>query len=157
MRSLLKLKKVNRGVAVSALLLSTLGLTACGESSQDKATKKVCSSVNEINTQIKKLESLPISSNFPTEAKTSIEAIDKSFNEIKTEEANLPSARTEEVNAADKAFQAELALLTESIASTTKSSNLEAALKSAEPQIKATLSKLGSSYKKVHEELKCSS
>jgi hypothetical protein len=40
--------------------------------------------------------------------------------------------------------------------SATRSSNLEAALKAAEPKIKTALSTLASDYKKAFEALKCS-
>jgi hypothetical protein len=145
----------SKSTALAALLVGAFGLAACGESSSEKATKQVCSATSEISTQIKKLETLPISSSFPTEAKASVEAIDKSITKIKEAEPNLPTARQEELNAADNAFQAEIATITKDILSATKSSNLEAALKSAEPQIKASLSKLSSDYKKAFEALKC--
>jgi hypothetical protein len=149
-------KTFSKSVAIAALGFSVLGLVACGESSSEKATKQVCSATSEISTQIKKLETLPISSNFPSEAKASVEAIDKSITKIKEAEPNLPTASQEELNAADKAFQAEIATITKDVVSASKSSNLEAALKSAEPQIKASLSKLSSDYKKAFEALKCS-
>lgn len=145
-----------KSVAIAALVFSALGLVACGESSQEKASSQVCSGVKEINTQIKKLESLPISSNFPAEAKASVEAIDKSIKQVKEAEPNLDTARQEELNAADKAFETEIAAITKSVVSATKSSNLEAALKSAEPQIKTSLNKLSTDYKKAYEALKCS-
>ena len=141
---------------LARVLHRALGVAACGESSQEKASKQVCSAVKEIDTQIKKLESLPISSSFPTEAKASVEAVDKSITQIKEAEPNLETARQEELNAADKAFETEIAEITKSVASATKSSNLEAALKSAEPQIKASLNKLSADYKKAFEALKCS-
>src|SRR5271167_487501 len=141
--------------ALAALLLSALGLAACGESSQEKATKEVCSATSEISAQIKKLETLPISSSFPTEAKASVEAIDKSINKIKEAAPNLPTSSKEEINAADKAFQTEIATITADVVSASKSSNLEAALKSVDPKIKASLSKLSSDYKKAFEALKC--
>src|SRR5205809_2191569 len=100
---------------VIVLLLSGLGLVACGESSSEKATKKVCAASSEISKQLKKLEALPINSSFLTEAKTSVEAIDKSINEIKEAESSLPSARQEELNAADKGFEAEIAAITKSV------------------------------------------
>lgn len=149
-------KTFSKSVAIAALVFSVLGLVACGESSQEKATKQVCAAVKEIDTQIKKLESLTISSSLPTEAKGSLEAIDKSLSEIKSAEPNLDSARTQEVEAATKSFETELLALTKSIASTAKSSSAEAAIKSAEPQIKASLSKLATAYKGVYGVLKCS-
>jgi hypothetical protein len=149
------LQRLRRFSAVAVLLFVPLGLAACGESSEEKADKQVCSAVNEIKTQIKKLETLPISSSFPTEAKTSVEAIDKSVSKIKEAAPNLSSARKEEINSANQAFQTEIAAITTSVVSATKSSNLEAALKGAEPRIKAALSKLSSDYQKAFEALKC--
>jgi formate-dependent nitrite reductase cytochrome c552 subunit len=145
-----------KSIAPAALLVGAFGLAACGESSSEKATKQVCSATSEISTQIKKLETLPISSSFPTEAKASVEAIDKSIKKIEEAAPNLPTARKEEINAADKAFEAEIATITKDVVSASKSSNLEAALKSAEPEIKGSLSKLSSDYKKAFEALKCS-
>ena len=68
--------------AILALLIGAFGLAACGESSSEKATKQVCSATSEISAQIKKLENLPISSNFPSEASASVEAIGKSIKKI---------------------------------------------------------------------------
>ena len=137
-------------------MIGALGLAACGESSSEKATKEVCSATSEIRTQIKKLETLPITSSFPTEAKASTEAIDKSISKIKEASPNLSSARKEEINAANKSFQTEIASITSDVVSASKSSNLEAALKNVEPRIKAALNTLSSDYKKAFEELKCS-
>ena len=144
----------SRSAAIAALSVVVLGLVACGESSEEKATKQVCAATNEISTQIKKLENVPISSSFVTEVKTSAEAIDKSVGEIKSAAPNLPTANKEEFEAATKAFQLELASLTATAVKSAVSG--EAALKSAEPQIKASLNKLGTSYKKAFESLKCS-
>ncbi len=149
-------KTFSKTLVLTSLFVSVLGLAACGESSQEKATKQVCSATKEISAQIKKLETLPISSSFPTEAKTSVEAIDKSIKQIDEAAPNLPTASKEEINAADKAFETEIAAITASVVSASKSSNPEAALKSAEPKIKASLSKLGADYKKAFEALKCS-
>ena len=143
-----------RSGAVVALSAVVLGLAGCGESSEEKATKQVCAATNEISTQIKKLESLPVSTSLVTEIKTSAEAIDKSVGEIKSAAPNLPEANKQEFEVATRAFQLELASL---IATTVKSSaSGEAALKSAEPQIKASLTKLGTDYKHALESLKCS-
>ena len=144
-----------RPIAAVSLAICAVGLIACGESSSEKATKKVCSATSEIQTQLKKLGSLPISSSFPTEAKASVEAIDKSINEIKEAAPNLPTSSQEELNAADKAFEAEIATITKDVIGATKSSSLETALKKVEPQIKASLEKVTNSYKKAFEALKC--
>jgi hypothetical protein len=142
-----------------ALLLCVLplALAGCGESSSEKAAKNVCSATKEINAQLQKLQSLPISTSFPSEAKTSVEAITSSIKKIDESAPNLESARKTEIDAANKAFQQEIALITKDVISASSSSNLSAGLKSAEPQIKASLNKLATNYKKAYEELKCSS
>ena len=145
---------VSRSAGIAALSVVVLGLAACGESSEEKATKQVCAATSDIKAQIGKLQTLPISSSFLTEVKTSAEAIDKSVGEVKSAAPNLATANKEEFDAATRTFQIELAAL---LATTVKSSTSgEAALKSAEPQIKASLSKLETSYKKAFEALKCS-
>ncbi len=144
----------SRSVGIAALSVVLLGLAACGESSEEKATKRACAATSEIKAQVKKLETLPISSSFVAEVKTSAEAIDKSVGEVKSAAPNLPAANKEEFEAATRTFQLELASL---IATTVKSSTRgEAALKGAEPEIKASLSKLEADYKKAFEGLKCS-
>jgi hypothetical protein len=142
--------------ALAAVLATSLTLAGCGESSAEKATKQVCSATSEISAQLKKLETLPISSNFPTEAKASVEAIEKSITKIKEASPNLPTARKEEIEAANRAFKTEIASITKQVVTASKSSNLQAALKSVEPQIKASLSRLSGDYKKAFQELKCS-
>jgi hypothetical protein len=148
--------RTKRAAVATTLLIATLGLAACGESSSEKVTKQVCSATKEIQTQIKKLETLPISSSFPTEVKASVEAIDKSVKKIEEAAPNLPASSKEEINAANKAFEVEAATITKNVAAASQSSNVEAAVKSAEPKIKASLSKLSSAYKKAFEALKCS-
>jgi len=145
---------LRRSAGMAALSVAILGLAGCGESSEEKATKQVCAATSEISTQIRKLENLSISSTLVTEVKASAEAIDKSVGEIKSAAPKLPTANKEEFESATTRFKLELASL---VATTVKSSTSgEAALKSAEPQIKASLSKLGADYKKAFESLKCS-
>jgi len=147
-----------RSTAVAFLLVGSLGLAGCGESSGEKAAKQVCSATKEITTQIGKLQSLAISQSFLTEAKDSLAAISKSTKQIQEASPNLDQARREELEAANKAFQSEIVKITASVGTSAFSSkNLESALKSAEPQIKAALSGLAASYKKAYEALNCSS
>lgn len=148
-------RAVSNVTAVVALAISALGFAACGESSEEKATKKVCSATSEISTQLKNLQTLPISSSFPSEAKSSVEAITASVGKIREAAPDLEAARRDEVNAANRAFQSEILTITRSVASASASSNLQAALKSAEPQIKASLNTLASNYKKAFQALKC--
>lgn len=147
---------LSKTAALAVLLTSALGLAACGESSEEKATKQVCSATSEISAQIKKLQTLPISSSFPAEARASVEAIGASITKIKDASPNLGAAHKQEIDAANKAFQSEIVTITGSVVSASSSSNLQAALKSVEPRIKASLSTLAANYKKAFETLKCS-
>jgi hypothetical protein len=144
----------SRSSCVAALSVMVLGLAACGESSEEKATKQVCAATSEISTQIQKLQTLPVSSSLPTEIKKSAEAIDKSIGEIQSAAPNLETARKEEFDSATNAFKLELAsLIATTVGSATRG---EAALTSAEPKIKASLSTLAGDYKKAFQALKCS-
>ena len=150
-------KTVHKSTAGVVLLVTTLGLAGCGESSEEKARAEVCSASKEISTQITKLEGLPINSSFPAEAKASVEAIDKSLKSVKSAAPNLETARKEEVEAGTTAFETEIATITASIAkSAVHSGNTEAALRAAEPQIRAAEAQLTADYKKAFEALKCS-
>ena len=153
--SAMGLRIIGKAAMGAALCASALGLVACGESTQEKATKQVCAATSEVSAQLEKLKGLSISSSFISEATMSVEAINKSATKIKEAAPNLPTAQKEEVSAANKTLELELATVTAQAVSAAKSSNIEAALKSAEPQIKASLDRLAASYKKAFEALKC--
>ena len=70
-------KTFSRPAVVAAILLLPIGLAACGESSEEKATAQVCSSTKEIQAQLSKLSSLSISSTAPEEIKTAAEVMKK--------------------------------------------------------------------------------
>lgn len=139
------------------LSICALGLAACGESSQQKAAKQVCTATAGISAQVRKLETLPISLGFIAEAQKSVEAMDKNVAKIKDAEPKLAPAQREQVNAANRTLATELTTITTAVISAARSSSdLEAAIKRAEPQIKAALSKLAANYRKAFDGLKCS-
>lgn len=144
----------SRSAGVAALSIVALGLAACGESSEEKASKQVCSATSAITAEVQKLQTLPISTNLPAEVKAGAETIDKSVGEIKDAAPNLETARKEEFQSATRTFQLELAsLLTTTLGNAASG---EAALQNAEPKIKSSLNKLGADYKQAFEALKCS-
>jgi hypothetical protein len=149
---------VARRFTVLALVLAgALGLVACGESSEEKATAKVCASTKEISAQLAKLQTLTLSSTALDEAKSGFETIGKSVNEIKDAAPNLETARKEEVTAANDAFKATFAALAAQIGSAALSSgSVEEELKKSEGALKAAVTTLATDYKKVFAELKCS-
>ena len=149
--------RVRRLLAVPLILVTPLALAACGESSQEKASKQACAASSEISKQIATLESLPINTSFPSAAVTSLEAIGKSLKEVKDAAPDLNPARKEEVEAGTKAFLTQIGTITASLAVTAiKSGDTEAAVKAAEPQIKAAQSQLKADFKQAFAGLKCS-
>ncbi len=150
-------KTCRRLAVLAAILPVSVGLAACGESSEEKATAQVCSSTKEIQAQLSKLSSLSISSKAPEEIKDAAAVMGKEVGKIKESTANLPAASKAPVETAQKALQAELAGLAKILISTAKSSgNIEAVLKQSEPEVKAAVSGLAASYKQAYESLKCS-
>ena len=147
-------KLLGSSAAIAALSVVVLGLAGCGESSEEKATKKVCSATSEISTQIKKLEALPVSSSLTAEIEASAQTIDKSVGEIKSAAPDLPAANKAEFEAATSTFERELASLLATAVKSAKGG--EASEKSAGPQLEASLRKLSATYQKAFENLKCS-
>ncbi len=144
-------------VVVVASLLVPMGLAACGESSEEKATATVCASTKAIRAQLSKLSSLSISSKAPEEIKDAAAVMKKEATKIKESTANLPAASKAPVETAQKELQVELAALAKTVASTSKSSgSIEAVLKESAPEAKAAVAGLATSYKQAYESLKCS-
>ena len=150
-------KTLNRPAVLAAILLVPVGLAACGESSEEKATAQVCSSTKEIQAQLAKLSSLSISKQAPEEIKTSAEVMKKEAAKINESVSNLPASSKSQVETAQKALSAELATLAKTAASTAiAGGNVEAVLKESEPAAKAAVAGLAASYKQAYESLKCS-
>ena len=150
-------KTMNRPAVVAVILLVPIGLAACGESSEEKATAQVCSSTKAIQAQLSKLSSLSISSKAPEEIKGAATVMEKEAAKIKESTANLPAASKAPVESAQTALKAELAALAKGLVSTAKSSgNIEAVLKQSEPAVKTAVAGLAASYKQAYESLKCS-
>jgi cell division protein FtsB len=135
--------------AIAALLLSTLALTACGESTQEKAKAQVCSARSDISKQVATLTTLPLSSNSLTQAKTGLQAIGKDLTTIKNAQANLQPARKEQVQAATHTFETQLSSIVSGLGSNLSLNNVEAQLKSA-------LAQLATSYKQTLAPINCS-
>jgi hypothetical protein len=149
-------RRISKPLAAVVALLGVLALAGCGESAQEKAMAQVCAARSDISKQITKLEGLTISSNTLTEAKTGFEAITKDLTKIASEQSALAPARKEQVQSATKTFEAELTSIALGLTSSLASGNIEAELKSAQPQLKSALSKLASDYRQALGPISCS-
>ncbi len=150
-------KTFSRPAVVAAILLLPIGLAACGESSEEKATAQVCSSTKEIQAQLSKLSSLSVSKQAPEEIKAAAEVMKKEAAKINESVSNLPASSKSQVETAQKALEAELATLAKTAASTAKSSGTSKPC-SRNPSLRRRPRSPGlrASYKQAFESLKCS-
>ncbi len=151
------LRTLPKPTATAALMLTTLTLAGCGESAQEKAMAQVCKARSNISQEITKLEGLPVSSSFLSEAKKSVEAIDKDLKEIRAAQPNLEPARREQVKAATASFEKQMSTLAAGLTSGILSGVGAAQLQAAGPQIKAGLSQLANAYKQAYGPISCPS
>ena len=150
-------KTLSRPAVLAAALLVPIGLAACGESSEEKATAQVCSSTKAIQAQLSKLSSLSLSSKAPEEIKAAASVMQTEAGKIKESTQNLPASSKAPVEAAQSTLQLELAALAKGLVSAAKSSGSpEAVLKESEPAVKTAVAGLAASYKQAYESLKCS-
>ena len=81
-----------------------LGLTACGESKEEKAEKTVCSAKSDINTKVTSLKSLTPTTASVEEIKTDVTAIVEDLRKIRGAIPDLTGPRKEEVTKATEQF-----------------------------------------------------
>lgn len=147
------LARLVTGIAVAA---AAVGLAACGESAQEKATAQVCKARTGIATEIKKLEGLTLSTSVVTEAKGSVEAIHGDLEKIKSAQPDLAAPRKEQVEAATDKFTQTLTSLASQVGKLALSSGSAAGLSAAESGLKSALSQLSASYKEALAPISCS-
>jgi hypothetical protein len=140
---------------LGAALLSVLALAACGESEAEKAKAEVCSAREAISKQISKLESLTFSSSAINEAKASFETIGKELTKIKDAQPKLEASRREQVESGVKTFESQLSTIATGVASSLTSGNLESALKTAEPKLRAAVNTLAADFRSALGPVSC--
>jgi hypothetical protein len=139
----------SKSLVFLALLVGTLVLVSCGESSQEKAKAQVCEARSDIAKQAKMLSELTLSVNVLTEAKTGLEAIGKDLTKIKDAQPNLDPARKEQVQAATHTFETQVSSILSELVSKPSLSKLET-------QLKSSLRQLAAGYEKALAPLNCS-
>jgi hypothetical protein len=130
-------------------MLSSVLLSACGESAQQKASAQVCGARTDISKQINTLNALGLSANLPSQVKSGVEAIANDITKIKNEQGNLEPARRKQVQTATHTFETRLNSILTGLTSNLSLSNAEA-------QFKSALSDLATSYKQTLASVDCS-
>jgi hypothetical protein len=121
------------GAGVLAAALLALG--GCGESSQAKAYKQVCTSRSDISKRIRTLTGLTLSSSSAGAASASFEAIGRDVSQIKASQPKLDSTRRRMVEAATHEFVTQVGTIASSLASNVSSANAAARFTSALGQL----------------------
>jgi uncharacterized protein YsxB (DUF464 family) len=119
------------------LLAGALTLAACGQSSQDKAQKQVCSARSDIQKQVNDLKSLT-----PTTA--TLDGIKANFNSIRTDlqkiaaaQSQLNEQRKKQVQAANQAFVSQFQSIASDFGKSLSISGAQAKLQAAVQQLSA--------------------
>jgi hypothetical protein len=130
-------------------LLAPLGLAACGESKQDKATSSVCSARSDISKEVDKLKGLTPSTVTVDGVQKSLKAIRGDLSKIKDAQGDLSGDRRQQVQDATKTFTSQLQSIAGSVGRSTS-------LSEAKAQLTSALQQLGDAYKQSFARVDCS-
>ena len=98
---------MKRPLAVLLLLAAAVvGLTACGQSSQDKAKSQVCDARADISKQVNELKGLTLSTATVDGVKKNVQAIQDDLGKIKDAQGNLNADRKKQVQARQRGVHA---------------------------------------------------
>jgi Tfp pilus assembly protein PilP len=137
-------------IAVLLLALSAaLGLSACGESKEDKATSTVCDARADISKQVDKLKGLTVSTVTIDGVQSSLKAIRSDLSKIADAQGDLSGDRRQQVQDATKTFTSQLKGIAGSIGKGTS-------LSEAKTQLTSALQQLGDAYKQSFARVDCS-
>jgi len=129
-------------------VIAALGLSACGESKQDKAKSTVCDAQADISKQVDQLKGLTVSTVTVDSVQNSLKAISSDLSKIKDAQGDLSDSRRQQVQDATKTFTSQLQGIAGSVGKSTSLSDAKAQLTSA-------LQQLGDAYKQSFAKVDC--
>jgi hypothetical protein len=129
-------------------LLAALGLSACGESKQDKAKSSVCSARSDISKQVDQLKGLTPSTVTVDGVQNSLKTIRSDLSKIKDAQGDLSGDRRTQVENATKTFASQLQSIAGSVVKSTSVSE-------AKTQLTSALQQLGDAYKQSFAKVDC--
>jgi len=130
-------------------LLAALGVSACGESKEDKAKTTVCDARADISKQVDQLKALTVSTVTVDGVQNSLKAISSDLSKIKDAQGDLSADRRKQVEDATKTFTSELQSIAGSVGKSTS-------LSEAKAQLTSALQQLGDAYKQSFAQVDCS-
>jgi hypothetical protein len=138
-----------RFATTSALLLASIAVAACGESSEDKAQTTVCNARVDISKQVDELKGMTPATFTADAASGNLNAIRGDLQRIRDAQGDLGDDRREQVQKANQEFAAEV----RSVASEVfRSSSAE----QARSDLTASLAQLADTYEQTYARVDCS-
>jgi hypothetical protein len=136
-------------VPAIAVVLAALAVTACGESSEEKAQTTVCNSRDDISKQVGDLKALTPST-FTTDAVSkSLSSIKNDLSAMKGAQSDLADDRRQQVESANQAFTA-------AVDDVVKQVGTSVTAQDAASTITSSLQQLASSYEQAFSRVDCS-
>jgi Tfp pilus assembly protein PilP len=129
---------MRRFMLVSALVAAVLSVAACGESSQDKAKKKVCDARADIQKQVNELKSLTPATATTSGIKDNLSAIQDDLQTIADAQGDLNAERKKEVQQANDKFVSEFKSTVQDLGTSVSASEAKPKLQAAAQQLAAT-------------------
>jgi hypothetical protein len=136
-------------VLLVLLVVAGLGIAACGESQEAKASKQVCSARADIEKQVHELQGLTITTATSSQVKDNLDAIKNDLSKIEDAQSQLSGQRREQVKAANQAFKSQIQTIVANLGS-------DLSLSGAKTQLTAAVKDLGSAYEQSLARVSCS-
>jgi len=134
------------------LLLSALGLTlafvACGQSDEEKAKADVCDARDDIQANVKELQSLTLGTATTDKVRSSLNAIKDDLAKIADAQGQLSEDQKQQVQKANEAFKSKVKAVSEDLG---QSVSIEDAAK----QLKSDLAELATTYQQSFAPIDC--
>jgi hypothetical protein len=138
-----------RFATTSAVLLASIAVAACGESSQDKAQTQVCNARADISKQVDELKGMTPATITADAASKNLSAIRGDLQRIGDAQADLADDRRQQVQQANQEFAAKVKSVLGQVFRTTSAGDAKSELTTAVQQLADT-------YEQTYARVDCS-
>ena len=140
---------MTRLITLFAALLAAVAITACGESSEEKAQNTVCDARDDISKQVDELKSITPAT-FTTDAVSkSLESIKSDLSDMRDAQSDLSDDRRQQVESANQEFSDQLGDVVKEVGRSVTASD-------AASQVTQALQQLAAGYEQAFSRIDCS-
>jgi Tfp pilus assembly protein PilP len=137
-----------RRITATVAVVSALVVTACGESSAEKAQNTVCDARDDISQQVDQLKGITPATFSTDEVTKSLSAIRSDLSDIKGAQSDLSDDRREQVESANQSF-------TSAVEGVVKQIGTSVTAQDAASSVSAAVQQLASSYEQAFSRVDC--